>query len=291
MIDDAVNAAINPLEGEASKQPELERKVEYIIDDAVKSVLEKYAKLAPSPTFGEYQTQIFGLELLVLTPTQINIALQHIIQTTPKEDAESFVTGLFLTRLIQDSYQQGNETFLLNTQDTQISNLAYRLEATNLKLTIKGNLGYSCGSESKGCSYIFESDAKDNCGFNSRDCTYVIKGNVGYSCGELSKGCSYTVEGDVGYSCGSASLGCSFVIDGNAGFNFGANARDSFYSIKGDFEGGCGWNSERCTFQTSNKQTYKHLKKLMPWWKRFTSGNKVKYTRKWDWLKKLIHWR
>ena len=289
--------AINPLESEAERKPELEQRLEQVKDEAVAAVLKQYAKLTPTyagrlpNSDSEYpKRRISGLELRVLMPAQINIALQRIIQTAVRQKAENDITGLFLTRLIQDSYNQGNETFFLNTQHVQIDYLAHELNAEKLKLIVQGNLGSRGGWFSKGCSYFINGTVRDRLGMESANCSYVIEGNAREYCGEESKDCSYLIRGNIDHECGWSSEHCTYIIEGNGGGHLGHYSIDCSYNIKGNVGDKCGWGSKNCTytikgdvgnecgkdargctFKTSNRKTYRKMLKMVP--KR--KGNKV----------------
>ena len=190
--------------------------------------------------------------------------MQQIILTAPKEKLANCITTVFLTRLIRESYDQGNNDFVLNTQDTQIDGLASDFRATNLKLTIKGNTGHYYGYNSQGCNFVIEGDVNGWGGYYSRNCTYLIKGNAGNLFGLASKDCYCFIKGDVGEWCGNASKGSIYIIEGDVDRLCGRLSKNGTYIVKGNIGPECGDSSTNCTFKTSNKETYENMLKWVP---------------------------
>lgn len=99
--------AINPLEGETGKQPELEKRLESATDPFIDQVLKVYSQL--DFTKGYVSSDEFDCP--VLMPAQINLVLHTIISSLSRDRAEASITGDFLTMLIKESYKAGHNHF------------------------------------------------------------------------------------------------------------------------------------------------------------------------------------
>jgi len=239
------NTQINPFEKKPKgKTPDELAEVELETDDTIDRTLKVYQRLDFLKNADREPYGIPTLELEILTSSQINLFLQKIIAVTPMEEVNAGRTGDFLTKLIQDSYNNAHNSFVLDTQDAQIGDLGYGLkgkEDNTLEVTIKGSVGEYFGWESKQSIFTIKGNVRDNCASHSEKSTFNIEGYAGDQLGKSSQHSSFHIKGDVGEWCGSQSEYSSFTIEGN-------------------FQICCGWMSEHSTFQSSNKETYKKLK-------------------------------
>jgi len=155
---------INPFESQKSeKGPEGENKVEFEKDELVEKTLEKYSKLLPSThtLLGTFLFDLFAYRLRktkkpCLTPAQIAIFLHEAIRTSTKQKIENAVTGIYLSGLIQESYNKGNNNFFLNTQDGKIDFLGSDIigePSRPVKILITGNAGHCIAERSRHCKY------------------------------------------------------------------------------------------------------------------------------------------
>ena len=115
----------------------------------------------------------------VLNPAQINAVLQA---TLPYEDVLSypFVTGILITRLLQNSYDAGNNDFALDTSTLPLlENLASRLCGTlerKVSLAVTGGVGNSFGLKARYCSFVSHGSAGMSYGYGALECRYEIYG-------------------------------------------------------------------------------------------------------------------
>jgi len=238
---------VNPFESQKSeKKPESEKKV-IIGDKQIEKTLEQYQRLNITGYWIKDEQRLSRLEPQTLTPAQIDMLLQHMVQTTNKEKLEHELSGTFLTDLIQKSYDAGYNDFILDPERIEIHRIGYELEGkpeNKIKGTVKGNVGIGLGNRS------------ENCIFN-------VKGDTMKSCGHSSENSIFNIEGDSWYHCGNWS-------------------RNSTYNIKGSIGNDCGKHSENCTFTSSNKKTYEKMKEVVPkeGWFGAPTDNKVRYTGK-----------
>ncbi|MBU2637392.1 MAG: hypothetical protein KJ955_00275 [Nanoarchaeota archaeon] len=167
-----------------------------------------------------------GLELPILTPEQINLFLQA---TTAFQGSKnySFNTGLFLSRLMQDSHKAGHSKFDLDTSalDKQVEYIGYDLSGTEkcpVQLLIRNNAGYGLCEHARYVK-VYARRVGDWCGMNAQDLT-VIAEKVGYGCGDHSM-CMTVYADEVGNYCGFDS--CRMTVHtGKIGENYGCGEEE-----------------------------------------------------------------
>jgi len=129
----------------------------------------------------------------ILTPEQVNTFLQTTVKYE-KHKNYTDSTGLFISRLIQNSYDHGYNSFTLDTTALkEIDTIGY-IKGTPrnpIEITIIGNTGNVCGYRTKYITFNITGNIGHNCGFESRNSTFNITGNVGSLCGILSKDSTY----------------------------------------------------------------------------------------------------
>ena len=121
----------------------------------------------------------------VLQPQEINQFLQGTIvyDTSRHDDGNAVMTGCFITRLIQNSYNAGYNGFMINTEllTNPLSFLGDKLQGTSedhLRLDIKGDLYNSPG-------------------FGSEYCHFKVGGNAGYfDLGWYARNSVFTLYGE-----------------------------------------------------------------------------------------------
>jgi len=235
---------INPFEGtEKDKPSELEERIETIKDSVFQSIVNVYEICKDSHYMENDQQTVRNLFLNQLTPVQINQFLQEIIRISPKTKLNSHLTGLFLSRLIMDSYLEGYNNFVLTTGDTQINNVGSYLhgtESNKIRLEIVGNVGDFAADFSTYSQIRIRGDSDAYLGRGSKHSEITTYGSTGLSLGRSSEQCIFTVQGNL------ESDGASF-------------SKQSKYLIHGTIETPFGIGSDACTFITSNSETYKKM--------------------------------
>ena len=211
----------------------------------------------------------------ILEPEKINSFLQATIRFEDNENYREY-TGVFISKLIQDSYDVRNNNFVLNTKSLkEIHNIGVRLEGTkekpiqitiegntgdgcgyeayHLTFNIKGNAGYGCGSGSVHSTFNIEGNTGDNCGQEAQNSTFKIKGNTGDLCGYEAYHLTFKIKGNIGDQCGLCSENTTFEVHGRFGMNTGGSFRE-------------GWDerSKNSTFITYKQETYKRLLEELP---------------------------
>ena len=184
----------------------------------------------------------------ILTPEKINAFLQTTKIFENDKNYQSY-TGKFISKLIQNSYNAGNNNFKLNTKNLkEIHSLGYGLQGIKekqIKITIEGNTGNWCGEESK-------------------HTTFNIKGNTGNWCGWRSKHTTFNIEGNTRNYCGGYSYNSTFNIKENTGDSCGHFSNNTTYNIKGNTGNKCGEFSNNTTYITHKPELYQKLLKQLP---------------------------
>ena len=258
MITAKIKRGITGIDGILARfgeqQPEEVRKIDAPLENRFSALLKKYEqcletefKDVQGKNFVQGQNDISD----ILSSEEINAFLQTTIQFEEhKQYAKN--TGLFISKLIQNSYNAGNTEFTLNTN--VISNpliylCAYleAIEKNKLVISITGDVG-------------------DLLGWASYNCTYTVTGNVGYWLGYNSNNCIYTVTGNVGDELGQYSNNCTYSVTGNVGDGLGSNSTNCTYSVTGNVGRKLGWDSKDCTYKTPYNKLFQRWKrtKTMP---------------------------
>lgn len=195
---------------------------------------------------------------VVLSPAEINAFLQKTI-FYEDEGWYTGLTGIFVSVLMQQSYEAGHNKFHLNVElFPQLDNLAVLVQGTKKKpieISMTGNIGEHFG---QGAAYARLQATKN--------------GKIGFV-GCRTQKSTLTLYGDVS-DVGFHSYDSNFIIHGNVKEGlFGplfSGAQKSTCSIDGSFEGNkTKLVAQNCTFTTPYKKTYALLKKHVP------KGNKV----------------
>lgn len=131
---------------------------------------------------------------VVLSPEQINLFLQ---QTIPYENDIYYptTTGLFLTKLMQDSYDAGNNRFCLNTGaiDTKIGWLGYKLTGRKkepIEMRIEGDTDWCLCSTAEYVNVNVSGEVGSECANSARHVS-VSAQKIGYKCGRKAKHCNF----------------------------------------------------------------------------------------------------
>ncbi|MBI2669409.1 hypothetical protein HYX14_06220 [Candidatus Woesearchaeota archaeon] len=181
------------ISGMKPQQPETERHLEPVGEHPFSALLEKYKAFLDDRTYGDHHKKNADLTD-ILNPEHINAFLQSTVIHGNHEQYKER-TGLFLSRLLQNSYNAGNNGFQVDTRSTgALDNLGVFLEGTKekpIRLTITGDVGDDCGAYSTNGNYMITGDVGYDCGRLSINGTYTINGSVGEWCGFLSKDGTY----------------------------------------------------------------------------------------------------
>ena len=131
------------------------------VEKAVRQCTKQWKRLADfsvSETYNLYSS----LDLPIFGPSKIDLVLQRLLRIPHEETCD---VSLYISALIQKSYDAGNNGFVLHTQDVPLNNLCSRVkgsegsEEKRLNIRIYGDTGNYTGSSSRWCSVIHEGNA------------------------------------------------------------------------------------------------------------------------------------
>jgi len=216
------------------------------------------------------------IQNLILEPLKIDTLLQKILQNNYAEKKYvPEIVGKYLSKIIQISYDAGNNDFVLNTGDYFIRNLGFKLngkEKNPIKLTIQGNTGDKCGTGVIHSEFSITGITRDSCGWGAKYSKFSMEGNVGDWCGTDAKFSGFSVKGSVGGSfgrhaeysefsvvcdtgdlCGDDARYSNFDIKGNTGIKFGGGAKHSTFTISGNTSNYCGNGAKHSNFNIKGK--------------------------------------
>lgn len=189
----------------------------------------------------------------VLSPNQIDLFLQS---TMIFEDHQNYVdlTGLFVTKLVQNSYSNGYNDFILNTMNLPALNrlgsyLCAGLERDEPRCIVRGDIGGHCFEAASGIALQLKGDAgtyfgKDlksssvevwgdidrNALRDAHGCVMNLHGKAGMLYAEGARQCLLSAE-DVEECCGEGSAHSAFYL-GIAGNNLGGRTKHCFFFIR-----------------------------------------------------------
>lgn len=127
----------------------------------------------------------------LLTPLEINQFLQ-LTQPFEQEYGYTARTGLYVTKLIQESYHEGHMNFILNTKNLPpLHYLGYHLVGGPLRE------GYAHQLYPRKLSLIINGDVGWELGSHSFHVSITVNGNVGRTIGHSSGSLTLRVEGEI----------------------------------------------------------------------------------------------
>lgn len=221
------------------------------------------------PLFRKYESSFSNANVLIpqysYEPISIYSILNDVDDVLTPEEIDAFfcatsvycdsryyydMTGLFLSKLLQNSYDAGNNDFNLNTKaiSLSINNVARgirgKLEEA-VRIYITGSAGNMLGSDSTRISVKVSEDVHDQCGCNSIQSFFEIKGDSGWSTGSMSKGSVFNVKGVISNDSADGAIGSAFII--------GEGITNYFAS-----------KSESCEFMTPRQEVLRQLIDSIP---------------------------
>jgi len=147
-------------------------------DKLVDELLSQYRKTMSNVIMDNIISYINKFEFEILNPSQINNAAQRIIT---EEDSD--YKGLFISKLIQDSYNSGFNDFILTTRDNWIDYLCYGLDGKEdnlLNLTLHGIAGTHFFAYSTNSIITIDGDVGMFCGYSCTNLYFKTPNNSIY---------------------------------------------------------------------------------------------------------------
>ncbi|MDI6738630.1 MAG: hypothetical protein QME12_09055, partial [Nanoarchaeota archaeon] len=156
------------------------------LDELLKQYEKVFRKKGTKHCDKKY-AQLGKMGLPALLPEHINAFLQATIGYE-SHDTYGWDTGLFLTRLVQNSYDTGNNKFRICTRGLALlGHLGRHLEGRKrrpIEVIIDGDVGEECGRRAKYSSFSISGNIGRFCGSGAEKSTFSISGHVGSWCGE-----------------------------------------------------------------------------------------------------------
>ena len=175
----------------------------------------------------------------VVLPCDINLFLQ---QTRDYEHHANYSdsTGYFITQLIQDSYNQGNNNFEIDVNALKpVDNLAANISGTKertVNIIIKGKVGNWCGFGAQHTTFTIEK-AENWCGWEAQHSIFTIE-EAGNWCGKNAKHSTFTIE-EAGEGCGGWAQHSTFNTPNSNQYerfkdSINKNYRNTIYLLSSD---------------------------------------------------------
>ena len=115
----------------------------------------------------------------ILTPNEINAFLQ-LTMCYEEHKQYSLNTGIFLTKLIENSYNNGNNQFRLDIVTSKMLNyLVWDFKGTDerpIDITISGSIGDNFGYRAEHINCLIENNAGNSCGVGIRYSKIIVAG-------------------------------------------------------------------------------------------------------------------
>lgn len=212
-----------------------------------------------------------------LTPGQIEMFLQRIIELYPDLDIVCENTGRFISDLIMGSCTGlGYKDFTINPMGYKMKDLLTSMYLENaIKVDILGDCGCDCARKVENLHVSISGDCSFRFAYEAKRCSFTVKGKVGDESAKHADLCDFkvykdvgtlfgtwsddsrfTIMGNAGMSCGYQAKNCMFRIYGDCGRNLGWKAIDSIFMLHGDFDSDPLYAARGCTFLTPNRDTY-----------------------------------
>lgn len=206
-------SGIDDLFGYGTSDVENVGKVEVVSNDLMPVIDEFKSLFGKSVGYIEdYKTDT------ILYPFEINQFLQLTNRSVPKEYIDP--TGNLVSKLIQNSYNSGNNNFTF-----------YLFDRPRLF-----NFNRLIGKYSNTIKINFEGNLSNNCFFKSENIDVTINGEVGYGFGFKSKNITANINGRVGRDFGHDSINLEASIKGDIVFGFGICANNFIAHIDGNID-------------------------------------------------------
>jgi hypothetical protein len=176
-----------------------------------------------------------------LTPRQVNMFLRATLEQEENENyAEN--TGLFMTRLVQNSYNAGYNGFKLCVDDLP---------------KMKFLLNHSMGTDNRLLTAELWGDVGHYCLANARNVNATVYGDARIDFGSHCRKCELKITGDTRQDAGKAAQDSTIIIEGTALWWPGEDAMDSTFYISAITHPEVMLQALRCTFKTADREMLK----------------------------------
>ena len=150
-------------------------------DEMVEKAVTQFINELPAVTnlnAKESYAHYFSLDAPALIPMQIDLVLQRLLNTPYKLNAD---IGLYVSTLIQRSYDDGHNGFALHTQDFPVHELCCQIkgsEGKRLNITVYGDTGVYTGNSARWISCKHDGNADAGYFYGAEDTMISVSGRV-----------------------------------------------------------------------------------------------------------------
>jgi hypothetical protein len=178
---------------------------------------------------------------LCLLPGEINHFL-NLIENYHEHTNYFWRSGTFTSKLMGQSYLNGNNRFNLNIGEHPVSHLAIDLKASEdnpIKISIEGDVGGCFASSSENLDIVINGNCENSFGWSSENICVKINGSVGGFFGKSSNNLTALISQNANkmFSYGSKYL--SAIIKGNSDGDLGIYSSDLTVFVYGDLAKCC----------------------------------------------------
>ena len=192
--------AVDPFKGKLwGKKTEKVKASGNTHDPAINAAIDLYEIMRHLPVAGNL-VKIKGednFDFPNLDPQQLNLTARYILEN----DYYTKHAGLFITRLIKESYKHGHNGFHLDTSDHALDGLGDLLwgsKENRISLSVHGNVGNHFAR----CAEYLDAKVHGNAGISfgaeSGDCFFRLYGNAQDHCANACHYNRFEIEGSIG---------------------------------------------------------------------------------------------
>ncbi len=206
------------------------------------------------------------------------------------EDTHSNVTSVFISKLVQNSFDAGYNDFRLSGELQYFSDLPYKFKGREdklLKVVMDDGAPYKCGNRAEYIEVYAQHHCSSNLGSYSKHSKYhvagdiigrglgayaqnsefIVQGNGGSHVGQGAKESKFTIKKSVKHNLGQNSVYSEYTVTNCTRF-FGCLAQYCTFTIRGNIHkssiGNIGRGAVGCTFKAEVKSTLEELKNVPP---------------------------
>jgi hypothetical protein len=202
----------------------------------------------------------------VLDPNEIS---QFLLATKVYEKRKKYqiITGEFIGKLVQNSYNYGNNNFYFDLSLNNFVRFCYTLKGYRdelINLEVKGNTKTLFCNHAKYLNTKVDGNVDDSSFQNTRDSIITVTGNCGHHFGDNSKDLTAFVVGNVGNSFRKCKYS-KLIVKGNVGPYFATFASNIKAFIGKDLKCEYGYYSNNLSFFIAGNmdERYKRCKELL----------------------------
>ena len=300
-LDTRVSAMINPFEREREyrlQKVDSVRRIEFKSSPVIEAY-QKYQDYIKRVLYHKDSPVVRpSLHSLILSPEEINsfvhiitgeyleefLYFNSILEIEKLDDRVNEATGHFISRLVQVSYEKGNNDFKISIDRFNIDYLLNELSGTEdrpIKAEIIGNVGRKFCSDSDFVNIRLIGDSEGGCYNNTEYSELEEIGNTEECFGFCCENSILKITGNADYFCGAYMKNSSLTNIGNVRTDYGNNSFNSGFILHGDGNlNELGDESENChcfldgIITLENEKKQEHFRKSSS---RFTTTNRRTY--------------